>query len=180
MLIVNFKYKKRSDDIIYGQIKRATSSIESQLNKEGFNVLRNDAVAYDENKASLLFLLESLQISKNEIRTGPEVFSSDFSNKFVSSNVKKAKLMWVNKDGRLQSIQSRRYENAKKFLTDLIKNHIGESGIPKGLRADFKNGFKIVVGYDPSSSSSPRFHDSQILESTKKLILTDDAAFSTN
>ena len=88
--------------------------------------------------------------------------------------------MWVNKDGRLQSIQSRRYENAKKFLTDLIKNHIGESGIPKGLRADFKNGFKIVVGYDPSSSSSPRFHDSQILESTKKLILTDDAAFSTN
>ena len=181
MLIVNFKYKKRSDDIIYGQIKRATSSIESQLNKEGFNVLRNDAVAYDENKASLLFLLESLQISKNEIRTGPEVFSSDFSNKFVSSNVKKAKLMWVNKDGRLQSIQSRRYKNAKKFLTDLIKNHISESGIPKGLRADFKNGFKIVVGYDhSSSSSSPKLYDSQIVESTKKLILTDDAAFSTN
>ena len=180
ILNVNFKYKKRSDDIIYGQIKRATSSIESQLNKEGFNVLRNDAVAYDENKASLLFLLESLQISKNEIRTGPEVFSSDFSNKFVSSNVKKAKLMWVNKDGKLQLIQSRRYANAKNFLTDLIKNHIGESGIPKGLRADFKNGFKIVVGYDTSSNTT--WHDdSQILfESTKKLILTDDAAFSTN
>ena len=41
MLIVNFKYKKRSDDIIYGQIKRAASSIESQMNNEGFNVLRN-------------------------------------------------------------------------------------------------------------------------------------------
>ena len=88
--------------------------------------------------------------------------------------------MWVNKDGRLQSIQSRRYEDAKKFLTDLIKNHIGESGIPKGLRADFKNGFKIVVGYDPISPSSSPGRSSQILESTKKLILTDDAAFSTN
>ena len=31
-LVVNFKYKKRSDDIVYGQIKRASSSIESQLN----------------------------------------------------------------------------------------------------------------------------------------------------
>jgi len=180
MLIVNFKYKKRSDDIIYGQIKRATSSIESQLNKEGFNVLKNDAIAYDENKASLLFLLESLQISKNEIRTGPEVFSRDFSNKFISSNVKKSKLMWVNKDGRLQSIQSRRYENAKKFLTDLIKNHIGESGIPKGLKADFKNGFEIVAGYDPGSHKFAAMRPQILLESAKKLILTDDAAFSTN
>ena len=58
-LVVNFKYKKRSDDIIYGQIKRAATSIESQMTKEGFNVLRSDAVAYDESKASLLFLLES-------------------------------------------------------------------------------------------------------------------------
>ena len=65
-LVVNFKYKKRSDDIIYGQIKRAATSIESQMTKEGFNVLRSDAVAYDESKASLLFLLESLTISKNE------------------------------------------------------------------------------------------------------------------
>ena len=32
-LVVNFKYKKRSEDIIYGQIKRASNSIESQLVK---------------------------------------------------------------------------------------------------------------------------------------------------
>ena len=62
VLVINFKYKKRSNDIIYGQIKRASNSIESQMNKEGFNVLRNDSVAYDENKASLLFLLESIKI----------------------------------------------------------------------------------------------------------------------
>ena len=43
-------------------------------------------------------------------------------------------------------MQTRRYENAKSYLSDLIKNHIGESGIPKGLRTDFKNGFKISNG----------------------------------
>ena len=173
ILIVNFNYKKRSDDIIYGQIKRASNSIESQMIKEGFNVLRNDVVAYDENKASLLFLLESLKISKNEIRTGPDVFSNDFSSKFININAKKSKLMWTDKDGKLQSLQTRRYENAKVFLNNLIKNHIGQSGIPKGLRLDFKSGFKITLGFNSKQNIS-------VKKSISKLITTDDTAFSTN
>ena len=172
MLVINFKYKKRSDDIIYGQIKRATNSIVSQMNKEGFNVLRNDSLVYDENKASLIFLLESTIISKNEIKTGPEVFSSDFSSKFISINSKKSKLMWTDREGKLQSLQTRRYENAKSFLNDLIKNHIGESGIPKGLRTDFKTGFKISSGNDKQNIS--------VKKSISRLLTTDDTAFSIN
>ena len=172
MLVINFKYKKRSDDIIYGQIKRAANSIESQMNKEGFNVLRNDSLAYDENNASLIFLLESIIISKNEVRTGPEVFSSEFSSKFININSKKSKLMWTDKYGKLQSLQTRRYENAKSFLNDLIKNHIGESGIPKGLRVDFKTGFKISTGKDKQNIS--------VKKSISRLLTTDDTAFSIN
>jgi len=175
MLFVHFKYKKRSDDIIYGQIKRATTSIESQLNKEGFNVLRTDTLAYDDNQASLIFLLQSLTINRQEVRTGPEVFLSDFSSKFIHANSKKSKLMWIDKDGKIKSIQTRRYENAKAFLNDLIKNHLGESGIPKGLRADFKTGFKIVedgaLKYAKWTSAVRR---------SQRLVNTDDKAFSTN
>ena len=175
MLFVHFKYKKRSDDIIYGQIKRATTSIESQLNKEGFNVLRTDTLAYDNNQASLIFLLQSLTINRQKIRTGPEVFSSDFSSKFIHTNSKKSKLMWIDKDGKIKSIQTRRYENAKAFLNDLIKNRLGESGIPKGLRADFKAGFKIVeygaLKYAKWTSAVQR---------SQRLVNTDDKAFSTN
>ena len=171
-LVVNFKYKKRSEDIIYGQIKRASNSIESQLVKEGFNVLRNDALVYDQDKASLLFLLESLTISKNEIRAGPEVFSDNFSSKFIDINSKKSKLMWADKNGKLQSLQTRRYENAKSFLSDLIKNRIGESGIPKGLRVDFRIGFKITSGEGKQNIS--------VKKSISNLITTDDTAFSTN
>jgi tRNA nucleotidyltransferase (CCA-adding enzyme) len=175
VLFVHFKYKKRSDDIIYGQIKRAVTSIESQLNKEGFNVLRTDALAYDDNQASLLFLLESLTINKQEIRTGPEVFSNDFSSKFININVKKSKLMWIDKDGKIKSIQTRRYENAESYLNDLIKNHIGESGIPKGLRADFKAGFKIVE-YDRLEKAG---WESAVRRS-QRLVNTDDRSFSNN
>ena len=171
-LIINFKYKKRSDDIIYGQIKRAATSLESQMNKAGFNVLKSDAVAYDETNGSLLFLLESLSISKNEIRTGPDVFSGDFSTKFIHTNSKKSKLMWTDKEGKLQSVQTRRYENAKTYLNDLIKNHMSDSGIPKGLRTDFKAGFRIKSGKDKQSIS--------VKKSISKLITTNETAFSTN
>ncbi len=172
ILVINFKYKKRSDDIIYGQIKRAASSIESQMNKEGFSVLRNDSIVYDENKAGLLFLLESTIISKNEIRSGPEVFSSDFSSKFINTNSKKSKLMWTNSDGKIQSLQARRYENAKSFLNDLIKNHLGESGIPKGLRTDFKTGFKISSGIDKQNIS--------VKKSISRLLTTNETVFPIN
>ena len=172
ILVIQFIYKKRSDDIIYGQIKRATNSIESQLNKEGFNVLRNDSLAYGENIAGLIFLLESITISKNEIRIGPEVFSSDFSSKFININSKKSKLMWTDRDGKLQLLQTRRYQNVKSFLNDLIKNHLGESGIPKGLRADFKTGFEISTGV--------RLQNISVKKSISRLLTTNDAAFSTN
>jgi len=175
VLFVHFKYKKRSDDIIYGQIKRAATSVESQLNKEGFNVLRTDALAYDDNQASLIFLLESLTINKQETRTGPEVFSSDFSTKFIHSNSKKSKLMWIDKDGKIKSIQTRRYENAKAYLNDLIKNHIGESGIPKGLRADFKAGFKIV-----EYGELKKAEWTSAVRRSQRLVTTDDRSFSTN
>ena len=142
------------------------------MNKEGFNVLRNDSLAYDENNASLIFLLESIIISKNEIRNGPEEYSREFSSKFININSKKSKLMWTDKYGKLQSLQTRRYENAKSFLNDLIKNHIGESGIPKGLRVDFKTGFKISTGKDKQNIS--------VKKSISRLLTTDDTAFSIN
>jgi len=49
---------------------------------------------------------------------------------------------------------------------------MGDSGIPKGLRPDFKNGFKIKSGKDKQSKS--------VKKSISKLITTDETAFSTN
>ena len=80
--------------------------------------------------------------------------------------------MWADNEGKLQTLQTRRYENAKTYLTDLIKNHLGESGIPKGLRADFKTGFKIDNGKDKQNKS--------VKKSISKLITTDDTTFSAN
>ena len=59
-----------------------------------------------------------------------------------------------------------------KKKSNTLKNHITGSGISKGLRADFKTGFKIKSGKGKQSKS--------VKKSISKLITTDDTAFSTN
>ena len=67
------------------------------------------------------------------------------------------------------------YSEVDILINNLIKNHLGESGIPKGLRADFKTGFKIVeYGSHNYAKWTHAVWRSQIL------VNTDDKAFSTN
>ena len=146
-LVVEFSYKNRSEDIIFGQIKRAANSLESQLTNEGFRVLRNDAMIYDAGKAAILILVENILINKNQIRTGPEFFEDRFSSKFIEVNVKKSKLMWVDKFGKLQSLQKRNYHNAKLFLNKTLKQkNLSKFGVPKGLHNDFKRHVSVKSG----------------------------------
>ncbi|MDH5659138.1 MAG: CCA tRNA nucleotidyltransferase, partial [Nitrosopumilus sp.] len=63
LLVVNFDYKSRSPDIIWGQIKRATSSLTIQLELEGFRVLRSKSHIDQQNEIYLFFFLESTKIS---------------------------------------------------------------------------------------------------------------------
>ena len=84
------------------------------------------------------------------------------------SNLKKSKLMRSDEDGKLQSLQTRRYENAKAYLNDLTKNHIDDSNIPDGLRTDLKNENLLSIeefGFNPIPG--PFLND---LGNTKKLL----------
>ena len=60
VLVVKFNYKPRSPDTIWGQIKRAASTLAVQMKIEGFKVLRNGAAADDQKEACLFFVLQSL------------------------------------------------------------------------------------------------------------------------
>ena len=54
-------------------------------------------------------------------------------------------MLWINNKGKILSLQKRKHSNAKSFLQDLLKNNLDKSGIPKGLKADIKKGFKITA-----------------------------------
>ena len=75
--VVQFRFKERSDDIIWGQIKRASTALKTQLELGGFSVLRNSAVKDDNGNAALIFLLHAKKIEPSLVRGGPEISSKE-------------------------------------------------------------------------------------------------------
>ena len=171
-IVVKFNFKSRSPDIIWGQIKRAASSLATQMDVEGFEVLRKDASTDEKNEAWLLFLMKSLKINENEVREGPDFFLGADSEVFIKKNAKKSKIMWVDSSRKILSLQKRQNNDAVKFLHDLLKNHLNKSGIPKGLKADIKKGFKILPGQKANGKS--------IKEALAELCSTDATIFYSN
>ena len=168
VLVVKFNFKMRSPDIIWGQIKRATTSLTTQLELGGFNVLRNKSYSDEQSEAYLLFLLESTKIPKNYSKNGPEFFREDDCNGFISKNISKTELMWINDDKKIVSLEMRKYNDVVKFMTELLKKNL-QTGIPKGLQGDFKKGFRVSVGNKNLSKS--------IKEAISDLISTDGTLF---
>ncbi len=170
VIIVKFNYSKRAPDIIWGQVKRASSAVSVQLELEGFKVLRKSAVTDEENEAAIIFLLESLIIPKNRLKEGPEIFSEEDTRKFIEKNKKSSKLMWVSQNKRVTILQERKFYDAKKFLQHSLKKELSKSGIPKGLHSDLKKGFKILQSATSKS----------IKEAVLGLVNTDEKIFSSS
>jgi len=164
LLVIKFEYKVRSPDIIWGQIKRATSTLATQLELGGFTVLRSKSHTDELKEAYLLFFLESTKISHVYQKNGPEFFRNDSSKSFISKNLKNTELMWIGNNKKIISLEKRKHADATSFMTEFLKKKL-EMGIPKGLQNDFKRGFKISVGNKNLGKS--------IKEAAGELISTD-------
>ena len=169
VVVVQFRFKGRSDDIIWGQIKRASNALKTQLELGGFTVLRNSSVKDEKENAALIFLLHAKKIENSLVRSGPEIFSKEHCKKFIASNLKKSQLMWINEEGKMQSLQKRTSNDVKLFLRGILKNNLKNSGIPKGLTKDFKKGIKIIDGNKVSTKS--------IKEAITNIAITDETVF---
>ncbi len=164
VLSIKFNFKFRSSDIIWGQIKRASSSLSTQLELAGFTVLRSKAYTDEQKEAYLLFFLESMKISEIYAKNGPEFFREGSSKSFITKNLSNAELVWVGNNKKIISLEKRKHVDASKFMTEFLKNNL-QTGMPKGLQDDFKHGFKITIGEKGLSKS--------IKEVVSELISTD-------
>jgi tRNA nucleotidyltransferase (CCA-adding enzyme) len=164
LLVIKFNFKIRSPDIIWGQIKRATSSLSTQLELGGFNVLRSKSYTDQQKEAYLFFFLESSKITQIYSKNGPDFFREDSSKSFISKNLKNSELMWIGNNGKIISLEKRKYVDATRFMSEFLKKNL-QTCIPKGLQSDFKRGYKISVGKKNLSKS--------IKEAASELISTD-------
>ncbi len=171
VLVVKFNFKIRSPDIIWGQIKRATNSLKTQLEMGGFKVLRSTSHTDEKKEAYLFFLLESPIIPKKYSKIGPEFFREKDCRSFISKNISKTELMWINDDRKIVSLKKRKNFEVVKFLSEILKNNL-QTGLPKGLQSDFKKGFRVFLGTKNLTKS--------IKEVTRDLTSTDDTIFYFN
>jgi tRNA nucleotidyltransferase (CCA-adding enzyme) len=164
LLVIKFNFKIRSPDIIWGQIKRATSSLSTQLELGGFNVLRSKPHTDQKNEVYLFFFLESSKINQIYSKSGPDFFREDSSKSFISKNLENTELMWIGNNGKIISVEKRKHTDAVKFMSEFLKKNL-QTGVPKGLQSDFKQGYKVSVGKKNLSKS--------IKEVASELISTD-------
>jgi len=169
IIVVQFKFKNRSDDIIWGQIKRASNALKTQLELGGFTVLRNSSIKDEKENAALVFLLHAKKIENSLVRIGPEISSKAHCEKFILANSKKSQLMWIDEKGKIKSLQKRKYDDAILFLKNLLKNNLKNSGIPRGLEKDFVAGVKIISANKASNKS--------IKEAIANIAVTDETIF---
>jgi len=168
-IIIKFNYKPRSPDIIWGQIKRATTAISGQLELAGFDVLRKSSVTDEKSEAAMIFLLRLPKIEKFMVKNGPEVLRKKESESFIAKNHKN-KLLWINESGKILSLQDRSFHDAKSFLNNLLKKNLSASGVPSGLVSDIKRGFRVFDGRQAASKS--------IKKALTELTTTDGFFFS--
>ncbi|MGI0045656.1 MAG: CCA tRNA nucleotidyltransferase [Nitrosotalea sp.] len=171
VIIVKFDYKWRSPDIIWGQVKRGTTSLAGQLAHGGFEVMRKTAVTDEESEAAMLFLLRLPVIEKFMVKNGPEVYRKADSENFISKNSKNV-MTWIDENGRVLSMQKREFHDAKRFLEFLLKKNLAKSGVPRGIIPDIRHGFKVLHGDQPVSKS--------IKKALADVTSTDGLIFNTN
>jgi len=176
ILIIEFAYKKRSDDIIWGQLKSSANSIVKQLSMNNFNVLRYKCYLLND-KAYIILLLDSLSIPPFSIKHGPSVFDANNAYRFIAKN--KDSLLWLDNKGRVDAIMHRRFTYAKDMVSYILKEGLYSSGISKGLIEDLKQGFNIYTLNGKDNNIIDKL-DINIVRTVYELITSDRYAFQSS
>jgi tRNA nucleotidyltransferase (CCA-adding enzyme) len=171
IIVVKFKHKKRSQDIIWGQLKSSMNAIAKQLGIHGFKVIRSACATDQEENSVFAFMLESMHLPKMIVKQGPKVFQHKDSIKFLEKNLQ-GNLLWVGNDGRILALVNNKFTDATVFLKSLLTKKMSTSGIAQGLMGDLKRGVDIYTG-----SRLGRIKESFIREAIEELVATDEFAF---
>ena len=133
VLVVEFSHKKKSPDIIWGQMKRTINAISKQLELAHFEVLRTSCVTDERSSAVLAFLLESMTLPAYIKKKGPEIFRRRDTASFLLNKKSEPLAVWVDEEMRIAMLVERKSKDAREFVKSLLLSRREESGISKDL-----------------------------------------------
>ena len=155
ILVVEFRHREKSPDVVWGQLKRSLAAIGKQLEIADFNVIRSACLTDEKNSAAMAFLLESLVLPPFTKRSGPEVYRKDDSLGFISSPKNKPHVVWVDAESRLAMLVDRKETDAVSYMKSLFGKRMANSGISKDLLAA-KSMLRIYSGKGRKMSNLAR------------------------
>jgi tRNA nucleotidyltransferase (CCA-adding enzyme) len=148
-LVITFKTKQRSVDILWGQLYKSLDALSNKIESWGFTILRKKASSNEEDESAFLFLFLETRISEYLQRIGPEVFRGDDFARYMEKNRNKAKLSWLDSDGRVESLFEKEKDSYDIFK--VLKKVLGDDkqletlGLSKAVRDEIRK-FKIQSG----------------------------------
>ena len=144
LLIIEFKIRKRSPDILWGQLKRKLTSISKILSNSRFEIIKKYCYTDEEKHAVFIFMFQFANLPRITVNRGPEVYLKTETDAYVKKRGRNSIMMWT--DGmRIQSIEQAKMLSIKQHVSEIIKKDI-KSGIQTGTTSDFKNGYSIYLG----------------------------------
>ena len=172
--IVILRHEPRTVDILWGQLHRSVDSLSKQISKVGFNVLRTSVASDEDSTSAFIFLLDSLVLPKSQIKMGPNVNMKGEVSKFLNSNRKWSKLMWVGHDQRIYIMGDRRFLEFEKLLYSLLDDTAKGSGVAPGLKRALESGIEVISGKNIVKATSRR---QWLIEALYRVVITDEFSF---
>ena len=170
LVSVQFRHKERAVDILWGQLRRSVTHLQTQMRRVGFNVLRSTAASDEDENSAFIFLVEEQRLSNKTVRVGPTVFRKDDLESFLTKNVYGAELVWLGEDSKAHVLMNRGTTTVKKLLHSLLSSRLPTAGIAPGLAKEVSKSFKVLSG--PATASLTRKH-AWLKEGVNQLTSTD-------
>jgi len=146
LLMVEFKIRKRSPDIIWGQLKRSLTALSKQLSISGFNAFGSTCITDENEYAAFVFLIEFTTLPSFTLNVGPEVFRKHDTERFIEKKMSKLIPFWINGNMRVVTISERNNLSAKEYLSELLLGNATNVGINKDIIEDLRRGFDVYRG----------------------------------
>ena len=147
-IVVKFTNKKRSPDILWGQLRKSSNALAEKIGFLGFQVLRSGSASDEETNSALLFLLQETTIGRVQLRNGPEYFRKQEVVDFAKKNKGRSILTFIGEDGRLRSVRMREVRStvALDAIRTLISNRIKSLGISKEVQGEIRQSLVVETG----------------------------------
>ncbi|MGC8479878.1 MAG: CCA tRNA nucleotidyltransferase [Candidatus Micrarchaeia archaeon] len=118
LYLIKFKVPKKSEDIIWPQIKKCSNIISDYLTKNQFEVYFSLQWITDNNGAILL--ISPKQQRNSRLVTGPEITNDKAVSEFMASH--KSSMAFIFLNSRIQSLEKAQFRGIKEALYSIKKN----------------------------------------------------------